>query len=78
MLIPSISFTEFRKLKADQLRRLKCAVITFDGENLFTFINGNLEETGSIRVHSEYLGQRANTVGGETFEEVTNKELVGA
>lgn len=76
-LIPSITFTEFHKLKADQLRRLKSYEITFNGDYLFTFVNGKTEETGYLRTQTEYNCETANAVGGETLAEVT-QELVEA
>ncbi len=74
-LIPNISFTEFHKLKADQLRRLKCAEITFNGEHLFIFVNGMLEPSGYLRTQTEYNCQTANAVGGETLEQVMEEAL---
>ena len=74
-LIPSISFTEFRKLKAEQLRRLKSAEITFNGEYLFTFVNGMLEPSGYLRTQTEYNCQTANAIGGKSLEEVWEKEI---
>ena len=74
-LIASISFTEFKKLKAEQLRRLKSYEITFNGEYWFTFVNGNIGESGYLRTQVEYLAQTTNAVGGESLEEVM--ELVG-
>ncbi|KKL66072.1 hypothetical protein LCGC14_2148660 [marine sediment metagenome] len=68
--IPSISFTEFHKLKPAQLTRLKCAEITVNGEYVFSFINGNIEPSGFLRTQSEYRGSEANAVGGETLEEI--------
>ncbi len=76
-LIESISRTEINKLNKRQLRRLKSCEVTSDGEYVYTHINGNLEETGSIRINAEYLAQKGNTVGGVSLEEVT-KELVEA
>ena len=69
-LIPSISFSEFHKLKAQQLRRLKSAEITFNGEYLFTFVNGTLEPSGYLRTQTEYNCQDANAIGGETIKEI--------
>jgi len=69
-LIPSMSFTEFKKLTADQLRRLKCYEITHNCEYLFTFINGVIEPSGFMRLKSENMAAASNAVGGETLEEV--------
>lgn len=76
-LIPVMSITEFKKLKAHQLKRLKCCEVYSDGEYLFTFVNGMLEPSGYLRTQSESNCQVANAVGGETLAEVT-KELVDA
>jgi len=67
-LIQSVSLTEFRKLKPHELKELKSCEVTFNGEYLFTFINA---QTDYIRVHSEYMAEISNTVGGKTLEEIT-------
>ena len=74
-LIPSINFAGFHKLKADQLRRMKSAEITFNGEYLFTFVNGMLEPSGYLRTQSEYNCQLANSVGGETLEQILGEVI---
>lgn len=66
-LIPSYSITEFKKLKAHEIARLKSCEITSDGEYLFTFINPTTEY---IRIQAEYQGQLSNSVGKETLEEI--------
>lgn len=73
--IPSISFTEFNKLKADQLKRLKCYEVTFNGEHLFIFVNGKTEPSGYLQTQTEYNGQTANAVGGETLEQILGVSL---
>ena len=73
--IPSIPLSTFKGLKAEQIRRLKCAEITSDGSYLFTFINGNLEPSGFQRKAAEYRGGEANAVGGETLEEILREEV---
>ena len=70
-LIPSITLSVFKKLKADQLKRLKSCEVTADGEYLFTFVRA---QTDYVRTQTEYLSQTSNTIGGKTLEEVT--ELV--
>lgn len=75
-LIPSIGLGNFRKLNGEQLKRLKSCEITFDGEYLFTFVNGALEEAGYLRVQTEYLCQTANALRGESLEEILTKETV--
>ena len=74
-LIPNITFTEFKKLKPGQLRRLNSAEITFDGEYLFTFVNGKLEPSGYLRTQTEYNSQTGNAVGGLTLEQIQEEAL---
>ena len=66
-LIPNYTLSEFKKLKANQIKRLKSCEITSDGEYLFTFIN---PQTDYIRVQSEYNGQLSNSVKGENLEDI--------
>lgn len=73
--IPSITFTEFRKLGADKLKRLKSAMITFNGERLFIFVNGDTEETGFLWMQTEQNCQTANANLGETLEEILEAEV---
>lgn len=74
-LISSYSFTEFKKLKAHQLKRLKSCEVTSDGTYLFTFVNGMTEPSGYLRTQTEFNAQVANAVGGETLEEILEQEL---
>ena len=76
--LPEISFTEFHKLKPDQLRQLKNAEITFNGEYLFSFVNGRTEPSGYLRKRTENDGAAANAIGGETLEQILEKESVTA
>lgn len=69
-LIPELTWTEFKKLRPEQLRRLKSCEVTFNYEYLFTFVNGNTEPSGYLKTQSEYNCQTANAVGGETLEEI--------
>ena len=69
-LIPQITFTKFRTLRAEQLRRLQSMEVTYEGEYLFTFVNGNTEGSGYLKTQTEYNCQTANAVGGETLDEV--------
>lgn len=73
--IPSYSFTEFKKLKAEQLIRMKSAEITFNGEYLFTFVNGHTEASGYLRTQTEYNCQTANANLGETLEGILEVEV---
>ena len=66
-LIPQLSITEFKSLKAHELRELKSSEIYSDGEYLFTFINA---QTPFIKAKAEYMGQLSNAVSGKTLEEI--------
>ena len=74
-LIPELTITEFRKLKASELKQLKSAEIYSDGEHLFTFVNPS---TAYIRVQTEYLGQLSNSVGGKDLAQILIKEEADA
>jgi hypothetical protein len=74
-LVPTITLTEFKKLKATEIQRLKSCEVISDGEYLFTFINPTTEY---IRVQSEYLGQLGNSVGKEDLADILNREVVSA
>ena len=74
-LIPQINITEFRKLKVPELKRLKSSEIYSDGEYLFSFCN---PKTDYIRIHVENLSQLSNSIGGESLENILNKEVVSA
>ena len=72
-LIPTYSLSEFRKLKAEQLKRLKSCEITSDGEYLFTFFNA---QTDFLRVHAEYQAELSNSVKGESIEQITEQPIL--
>ncbi len=72
-LIPNISFTEFKKLKPEQLRRLKSCEVTYNGEYMFTFVN---PQTDYIRLSVDSLAQIGNTVGDkETLEQILEESF---
>lgn len=71
MLIPEISLTDFRKLKASQIQKLKCCEVTSDGEYLFTVI---VPQTAYVRSQAENIGQLSNAVGGEDIDGILNKQ----
>ena len=71
-LIPQITVTDFKKLKTYQMKRLKSCEVYSDGEYLFTFVNGNLEPSGYLRLRSENMAQAANAIDGKTLEEIVN------
>ncbi len=74
-LIPNISFTEFHKLKESQLRRLKSAEITFNGEYLFTFVNGSIDVSGYLRMQTEYKCLNVNVIAGKNIEQILEAEV---
>ena len=76
--IPEITITEFRKLKVHELKRLKSCEVMSDGEYLFTFVNGYTEPSGYLRTQTEYHCQTSNAVGGETLEQILEKETIPA
>lgn len=65
-LIPSITFTELKKMRAVELRKLKSVEVTSDGEYLFTAIipHGDMTATDYARVQAEYLSVKTNITGG--------------
>ena len=66
-LIPEITLTEFKKLKADELKQLKCCEVYYNYDYLFTFVN---PRTDYVRVQTEYMGEMSNTVGGKELGEI--------
>lgn len=74
-LVPSITISEFKKLKAHEVKRLKSCEVVSDGEYLFTFINPSTE---FIRIRAEYLSLSSNTIGGEDLAEIIRQEPVEA
>jgi hypothetical protein len=78
-LIPNIPLSEFKKLKASEIKNLKSCEITSDGIYLFTVIippvNGGMTITDHIRTKAEYLGVQGNTVGGKELRELLEAEI---
>ena len=75
-LIPEYTWTDFLKVqKAGRLKELKSGEVTFNGEYLFTFVNGNTDSSGFLRTISEGRCQSANAVGGKTLEEILGSVL---
>jgi len=70
-LIPEYSWTDFVKVvKLKQLHRLKSGEVTFDGEYLFSFVNGSIDTSGFLRLQTEYKCQVSNSVVGESLEQI--------
>ncbi len=74
-LIPSYPLSEFKKLKTEEIRRLKSCELTSDGIYVCTIV---VPQTDYIRVQTEYNCQTGNAVGGETLENILAKEAVNA
>ncbi len=78
MLVPEVQLSDFKKLKASEIKELKSCAVTSDGEVLFFAIippvNAGMSITDNIRTQAEYLGMKCNTVGGKELEQL--KETV--
>jgi len=73
-LIPQITIAVFKNLKAEQIKKLKSAEITSNGEVLFYAIippeEGGTTITDVIKTEAEHLAFRANTIGGKELADV--------
>lgn len=69
-LIPTITISDFKKLKVHQLKELSSCEVFSDGEYLFTYINGHQSNMDYVRTQAEYLGLKPNTLGGKALEEL--------
>ena len=74
-LIPSIAISEFKLLKAHQIKVLKSVEVISDGEYLFTAIipKGDVETKDFGKTQAEYLAVKTNYLGGEDPEELKEK-----
>ena len=79
MLIPEYSYTEFRKLTAAQISRLKSCAVTSNGKAVFFAIvpsdAGGMAIKDDITTKAEYLGARMNSVCGKELDEVKHATL---
>lgn len=66
-LITEISFTQFKSLKASELKELQSFAVTSDGEYLFTII---IPRTDYIQNQAEYMAELSNSVGGKSIKEL--------
>lgn len=73
--IPEIAWTEFKKLKPEQLRKMKSCEVYFNCEYQFTFVNGHTEPAGFLRKMTEHHCLTANAVGGKTIEEILEAQV---
>ena len=72
-LIPEINWTDFVKIvKGGKIGELKACEVKFNGFYIFTAIipHGDLTPSDFARVQAEYLGVKANIVGGVDPENI--------
>lgn len=70
-LIPNYNWTDLLKVvKLGRLRELKSGEVFYNGEFFFTFVNGTVDESGFLRLQTEYRCQTANGVSGKTLEQI--------
>jgi len=69
--LPTLSLSEFKKLKASQIRELKSIEVISDGVYLFTAIipHGDDFTRDYMRTQADYLGLKSNIPGGKDPEE---------
>jgi len=74
-LIPVMTITEFRNLKASEIKEMKAVEVLSDGGHLFTAIipHGDYVARDYIRTQAEYLSVKANISGGVNPEELKEK-----
>jgi hypothetical protein len=70
-LIPNYALSDFKKLKASEIRQLKSCELVADGEYVCTIV---IPQTDFIRVQVENTAQLGNSVSGKTLEQVISKE----
>ena len=70
-LIPSVAFSELKKLNARQIKQMKSCEVSSDGKYLFTIV---VPQTDFIKTQIEYLCQLSNSVGGEDLSKVRRLE----
>lgn len=67
--IPIVNFSDFKKLKASEIKEMKSVQVTSDGELLFTAIiapqGAGMAVTDNINTQAEFIGARGNSVGGK-------------
>jgi len=60
-LIPAIALKDLQAMKPGQLRAMKCCEVTHEGEYIATIV---IPRTDHVRMQTEYLGEKSNSVGG--------------
>ena len=72
MLIPEMQLSEWRKLKAGEIKGLKSCAVVADGALLFFAIIPPVEAgvtiVDRISTQAEYLAAQGNSVGGRELE----------
>lgn len=70
-LIPQMTVSEFKQLKAHAIKDLKSVEIMSDGVYLLTVIipHGDMVASEYIRTQAEYLAVKANISGGQDPDE---------
>lgn len=71
-LIPTVKLSDFKKLNAAQIRKLKSCELYADDEYVCTI---TVPTTDYVRVQTEYNGELSNSVGGKTLDEVRNAAI---
>ena len=73
-LIPTMTITEFKKLHASDIKKLKSVEVISDGEHLFTVIipRGDPITRDFIYLTAEALAQKSNITEGVAPEEVVH------
>jgi hypothetical protein len=67
-LLNETVWTDFINIvKKGKIKELKSTVVTFNGETAFIYVN---PKTDYIEMQTEYLGQLANSLGGNTADEI--------
>jgi len=70
-LIPEYNWTDFLKVqKLGRLRELQSGEVRFNGEYLFTFVNGGVDDSGYLRTQIEGMCCSTNGICGKTLEEI--------
>lgn len=69
MLIPEVTYTDFKKQTATNIAELKSCAVTSNGEVLFFAVipsaRGGMAIKDDISTKAEYLAQRMNSTGGK-------------
>lgn len=77
-LIPSITFSNLKKLKASEVREMQCCEVTSDGEYLFTLIVPPYKAGETVisynKIQAEACAMRCNTVGGTHPDDILGEK----